>query len=116
MIGWLFLILAGAMIWHVMMINPYLSSWERLQEDREQVVVQEGAYGYIRHPMYLGIVVAFLGIPFALGSWWAMIPSVVLVGLFVYRTYREDLMLLQGLRGYADYAERVWYRLLPGIW
>jgi len=116
MIGWLLLTVAGLMVWHVMMTNAYLSSWARLQEDREQVVVQEGAYRRIRHPMYLGIIVAFLGIPLALGSWWAMIPSIVIVGLFVYRTHREDLMLIQGLTGYAEYTERVRYRLLPGIW
>jgi protein-S-isoprenylcysteine O-methyltransferase Ste14 len=116
MVGWLLLVLAGTMVWHVMMINAYLSSWARLQEDREQVIVQEGAYRYIRHPMYLGIIVAFLGIPLALGSWWALIPSTVIVGLFVYRTYREDLMLLRGLKGYGEYAEKVRYRLLPGIW
>jgi protein-S-isoprenylcysteine O-methyltransferase Ste14 len=116
LIGWLLLAVAGLMVWHVMMTNAYLSSWARLQEDREQVVVQEGAYRHIRHPMYLGIIVAFLGIPLALGSWWAMIPSIVIDGLFVYRTYREDLMLIHGLSGYAEYTERVRYRLLPGIW
>lgn len=116
MIGWLLLTVAGLMVWHVMMTNTYLSSWARLQEDREQVVVQEGAYRRIRHPMYLGIIVAFLGIPLALGSWWAMIPSIVIVGLFVYRTHQEDLMLIQGLTGYAEYTEWVRYRLLPGIW
>jgi protein-S-isoprenylcysteine O-methyltransferase Ste14 len=98
------------------MTNAYLSSWARLQEDREQVVVQEGAYRRIRHPMYLGIIVAFLGIPLALGSWWAMIPSLVIGGLFVFRTHREDLMLIRGLAGYAEYTERVRYKLLPGIW
>jgi protein-S-isoprenylcysteine O-methyltransferase Ste14 len=66
--------------------------------------------------MYLGIIVCFLGIPLVLSSWWAMIPSVVIVGLFVYRTYREDQMLIGGLAGYAEYTERVRYRLLPGIW
>ena len=96
--------------------NAYLSSWARLQEDRGQVVIQEGAYRRIRHPMYLGIIVGFLGIPLVLSSWWAMIPSVVIVGLFVYRTYREDQMLIVGLAGYAEYTERVRYRLLPGIW
>ena len=116
LIGWLLLILACLLIWHVMMTNAYLSSWARLQEDRGQVVVQEGAYRRIRHPMYLGIILAFLGIPLALGSWWAMIPSIVIDGLFVYRTYREDLMLIQGLAGYAEYTESVRYRLLPGIW
>jgi len=116
LIGWLLLAVAGLMVWHVMMTNAYLSSWARLQVDRDQVVVQEGAYRWIRHPMYLGIIVAFLGIPVALGSWWGLVPSVVIVALFVYRTYREDLMLIEGLSGYTDYATRVKYRLLPGIW
>jgi protein-S-isoprenylcysteine O-methyltransferase Ste14 len=116
LIGWSLLIFAGAMVWHVMMVNAYLSSWARIQEDRQQVVVQEGAYRFIRHPMYLGIIVAFLGIPLALGSWWAMIPSLVIVGLFVYRTRREDQMLIHGLPGYVEYTEKVRYRLLPGVW
>jgi len=116
LIGWLLLVVAGLMVWHVMMTNAYLSSWARLQEDREQVVVQEGAYRHIRHPMYLGVIVAFLGMPLALGSWWAMIPSTAIVGLFVYRTHQEDRMLIHGLSGYAEYAEKVRYRLLPGIW
>jgi protein-S-isoprenylcysteine O-methyltransferase Ste14 len=116
MIGWILLVVAGVMVWHVMMTNAYLSSCARLQEDRGQVVIQEGAYRHIRHPMYLGIIVGFLGIPLVLSSWWAMIPSVVIVGLFVYRTYREDQMLIGGLAGYAEYTDRVRYRLLPGIW
>lgn len=115
-VGWLLLIAAGLMIWHVMTTNPYLSSWARLQPDRGQVVVQEGAYGHIRHPMYLGIIVAFLAMPLVLCSWWAMIPGMLNVGSFVYRTYREDRMLLRRLPGYAEYVERVRYRLLPKIW
>ena len=116
MTGWFLLIVAGMMVWHVMMTNAYLSSWARLQGDRGQVVIQEGAYRRIRHPMYLGIIVAFLGIPLALSSWWGAIPSTVIAGLFVYRTYREDRMLIHGLPGYAEYAERVRFRLLPGVW
>ena len=98
------------------MINDYLSSWARIQDDREQAVVKEGLYRHIRHPMYLGIILGFLGIPMVLNSWWAMIPSVIIVGLFVYRTYREDKMLIDSLVGYAEYTEKVKYRLLPGIW
>jgi protein-S-isoprenylcysteine O-methyltransferase Ste14 len=115
-IGWILLVMAGAMVWHVMMINAYLSSWARIQDDRGQVVVQEGAYRHIRHPMYLGIIVGFLGIPLVLSSWWAMILSIVIVGLFVYRTYREDQMLIEGLVEYAEYTKEVRYRLLPGLW
>jgi protein-S-isoprenylcysteine O-methyltransferase Ste14 len=116
MIGWMLLAMAGVMVWHVMMTNTYLSSYARLQEERGQVVIQEGAYRHIRHPMYLGIIVGFLGLPLVLSSWWAMIPSAVIAGLFVYRTYREDQMLIGGLAGYAEYTTRVRYKLLPGIW
>jgi protein-S-isoprenylcysteine O-methyltransferase Ste14 len=116
MIGWILLIVAGVIVWHVMMTNAYLSSWARIQEDRGQVVIQEGMYQRIRHPMYLGIITGFVGIPLVLSSWWAMIPSIVIVGLFVYRTYREDQMLIDGLAGYSEYTEKVRYRLLPGIW
>lgn len=116
MIGWVMLVVAGGMVWQVMMTNAYLSSWARLQEDRGQVVIQAGLYRWIRHPMYLAIMVGFLGIPLVLGSWWALIPGVMIVGLFVYRTYREDLMLQDGLTGYVEYTKKVKYRLLPGIW
>jgi protein-S-isoprenylcysteine O-methyltransferase Ste14 len=116
LIGWLLLVAAGVMIWHVMMTNAYLSSWARIQDERGQKVVQEGIYGHIRHPMYLGIMVCFLGIPLVLCSWWAMIPSILIIGLFIYRTNREDQMLMNGLDGYAEYSKKVKYRLLPGIW
>jgi protein-S-isoprenylcysteine O-methyltransferase Ste14 len=115
-LGWLLLIFAGIVVWHVMMINAYLSSWSRLQEDRGQVVVTEGLYRYVRHPMYLGVMVAFVGLPLVLGSWWALVPSLPNIGLFAYRTYREDNMLKDGLPGYSEYAREVRYRLLPGIW
>jgi protein-S-isoprenylcysteine O-methyltransferase Ste14 len=116
LIGWILLVAGGALVWHVMMTNTYLSSWARIQDDRGQVVVKEGIYRHIRHPMYLGIILCFLGVPLVLGSWWALIPSVIIVGLFVYRTYREDQMLKDGLAGYVEYTEEVKYKLFPGIW
>jgi protein-S-isoprenylcysteine O-methyltransferase Ste14 len=66
--------------------------------------------------MYLGIILAFGGVPLILDSCWALIPSAAIMGLFVYRTYREDQMLQSGLDGYVEYAQRVRYRLIPGIW
>ena len=116
MLGWGALCLSGAIIWHVMGVNAYLSSYARIQEDRGQVVVTQGLYGGVRHPMYLGIVVAFLGLPLALASWWALIPGVLIAALFVYRTAREDRMLHEKLDGYSEYAARVRFRLLPGVW
>jgi len=116
MLGWLLLVVSGIVVWHVMMTNAYLSSWSRLQKERGQVVVTEGLYRYVRHPMYLGVMIAFIGMPLVLGSLWALIPSLPNIGLFAYRTYREDNMLKDSLPGYAEYAQAVRFRLLPGIW
>ena len=116
LLGWALLCVTGTIIWHVMAVNAYLSSWARIQEDRGQMVVTEGLYRYVRHPMYLGIAIGFVGFPLVLASWWALIPSLMIVGLFVYRTAREDRMLRQKLPGYEEYAEKVRYRLLPGLW
>jgi protein-S-isoprenylcysteine O-methyltransferase Ste14 len=114
--GWVLLVIACTIVWHVMMTNAYLSSWARIQDDRGQVVVRDGLYGYIRHPMYAGILIAFLALPMVLNSWWSMIPAVLIIGIFIYRTYREDRLLLESLEGYAEYQQEVRYRLIPGIW
>jgi len=115
-LGWALICTTGAVVWHVMGVNAYLSSYARLQEDRGQVVVKDGLYGLVRHPMYAGIVLAFLGLPLVLGSWWALIPGMLIDAVFVYRTAREDRMLHEGLEGYAEYAREVRYRLFPGVW
>jgi protein-S-isoprenylcysteine O-methyltransferase Ste14 len=115
-LGWGLICASGAILWHVMGVNAYLSSYARLQEERGQTVVRDGLYGLVRHPMYAGIVLAFLGLPLVLGSWWALIPGLLIDVVFVYRTLREDRMLQEGLEGYAEYAEEVRYRLFPGVW
>ena len=88
----------------------------RIQDDRGQVVVTAGPYRYVRHPMYLGVILLFLGMPVALGSWWALWPGVVIGALFVLRTAKEDRMLRDELPGYAEYTQRVRYRLVPRVW
>ena len=116
LVAWIPLCLGGGIIWRVMAVNAYTSSWARIQDDRGQVVVRHGPYRLVRHPMYLGIVIGFTFLSLALGSWWALIPAAPIVGLFVYRTAREDRMLLDGLDGYDEYVEEVQYRLVPGLW
>ena len=54
--------------------------------------------------------------PLALGSLWALVPVILLCPLLVLRTVWEDQMLQAELPGYREYAQRVRYRLLPGIW
>jgi len=114
--GWSLLAICAAVIWHVSVTNTYLSRYARIQKDRDHAVVCDGAYGVVRHPMYLGIILLFCGLPLVLASWYSYVPSVVIMGLFVYRTRREDQMLREGLAGYAEYAQDVRYRLVPGIW
>ena len=114
--GWVLIVACGAVVWHVSTTNAYLSRYARIQDDRGHTVVRHGLYASVRHPMYLGIILLFCGLPVALGSWYAYPPSMAIVCLFVYRTSREDRMLHEGLTGYADYAQDVRYRLVPGIW
>ena len=115
-LGWLGQVLAGAIIFWAVVTNTYLSRVARIQEDRGQEVIVTGPYRYIRHPMYIGIIILFLSIPIALGSWWGLIPGISIAILFVIRTAKEDKMLHNELMGYKNYANRVRYRILPGIW
>jgi protein-S-isoprenylcysteine O-methyltransferase Ste14 len=96
--------------------NTFLSRQARIQDERHQVVVTSGPYRYLRHPMYLGILVLFLCLAPALGSWYALIPGLAIDVLFVVRTVKEDQMLREELPGYEDYAQRVRFRLVPGLW
>jgi protein-S-isoprenylcysteine O-methyltransferase Ste14 len=116
LLGWLGFFAAGSLIFWTLATNTFLSRMARIQHDRGQRVVTSGPYRYVRHPMYAGNVVLFLCTPLVLGSWWAGIPALLIGALFVLRTYLEDRMLQQELEGYSDYAQRVRYRLLPGIW
>ena len=115
-LGWLGLLAAFGLVWWVMASNPFLSRMVRIQDERGHVVVTTGPYNYVRHPMYVGTISAMICIPLVLGSYWALIPAVLIDILFVVRTAMEDRTLMEELPGYREYAARVRYRLLPGIW
>ena len=115
-IGGVLLVPAMIMPLWAMSANAYLSTMVRIQDDRGHQVVTTGPYRYVRHPMYVGTVFFGLCIPLFLGSWWTFIPCGLIVVIFIVRTALEDKTLQEELPGYAEYAERVRYRLLPGIW
>lgn len=106
----------GAWLWWIARTNSYLSSYARIQDDRGQRVVTSGPYRYVRHPMYAALMPFFVCVALILGSWWALVPGGVIGVLFVIRTALEDRMLQDELPGYTEYAQRVRYRLLPGVW
>jgi protein-S-isoprenylcysteine O-methyltransferase Ste14 len=97
-------------------VNRFFEPSVRIQTDRGHRVVDTGPYAIIRHPGYAFGFLLFLGIPLALGSLWALIPAILLCPLLVVRTVLEDRTLQAELPGYKEYAQRVRYRLLPGIW
>ena len=115
-IAWMGLVSAAALIFWTTTSNTFLSRQARIQEERSQKVVSTGPYRVVRHPMYLGILVLFLYLGPALGSFYALIPGSAIGILFVIRTGKEDAMLLNELSGYKDYAQRVHFRLIPGLW
>lgn len=108
--------LSLALTFWVMMSNTYLSTFVRIQDDRGHTTVSNGPYRYVRHPMYAGILLMSWGMPFLLGSWWAVIPGGLTIILFFIRTALEDRTLQAELPGYKEYAARVRYRLIPGVW
>ncbi len=99
-----------------MATNPYLETTVRIQEERAHRVIQTGPYRFVRHPMYLGIIVMASGWPLVWGMLWVYIPSAVVAILMVFRAAREDLTLQEELPGYTDYCRRTRYRLVPGVW
>ena len=96
--------------------NRFFSATVRLQTDRGHEIVSDGPYRYVRHPGYAGMIVYSLFEPLALASYWAFVPAVLAVALFIVRTYLEDTTLQEELSGYREYAGRVRNRLVPYVW
>jgi protein-S-isoprenylcysteine O-methyltransferase Ste14 len=96
--------------------NRFFSSVVRIQTDRGHVVCDTGPYRMVRHPGYAGNIPPLVGIVLALGSVWTLIPAAVALIIAVIRTALEDQTLQRELPGYRDYARRVHYRLIPGIY
>jgi protein-S-isoprenylcysteine O-methyltransferase Ste14 len=78
-------------------------------------MITSGPYRIVRHPGYTSAIALFVGIPFALASWWALLPAALAIAFLVVRTSWEDRLLQSELSGYADYVRRTHYRLLPGV-
>lgn len=98
----------------VMRENAYLSRTVEVQED--QIVIDTGLYGIVRHPMYAVTIWLFLSIPVVLGSWWSLLCFLPYVAVIAVRIRNEEKVLEEGLKGYSEYKKRVKYRLFPFIW
>jgi protein-S-isoprenylcysteine O-methyltransferase Ste14 len=96
--------------------NSFAVPQVRVQAERAQTVVSDGPYRYVRHPMYSGALLLFVGGPMLLGSQWALAGSALLIAGLILRILGEERVLLQDLPGYEAYTQQVKFRLFPGLW
>ncbi len=115
-LGYVLLTIGMAGTAWVMRVNKFAEMSIRIQTERGHHVVDTGPYAFVRHPFYVATFPLLAGMPLALGSYWALIPAAVAGIALVVRTALEDRVLHDELPGYKEYAGRVRYRLLPGVW
>ena len=94
--------------------NRYAASTIEVVEG--QTVISTGPYAIVRHPMYAGAILVFLGTPLALGSWWGLLFTPLFIGWFAWRLLDEERFLRANLRGYDEYMRMAPYRLVPYVW
>lgn len=116
LLGLVLMVASSILLNWAMIENPHFEPTVRIQEDRGHRVVSSGPYGFVRHPGYLSGILWMSAIPLIVGSLYAFVPVALYGALMVLRTHLEDRTLHEELAGYPEYAERVRYRLLPGIW
>ena len=94
--------------------NSYAAA--NIAVEETQTVTSTGLYGIVRHPMYMGGLIMFAGIPLALDSCWGLAVLVPVVIAVVVRIADEEKLLNQELAGYREYASKVHHRLVPYVW
>lgn len=107
-------LLSYIMYAEVLRENAYLSRTIEVQEN--QKVIDTGLYGIVRHPMYSATVLMFLSMPLVLGSLPSFVIMLAYIPIIVKRIKNEEVVLLKGLDGYADYCRKVRYRIIPFVW
>jgi protein-S-isoprenylcysteine O-methyltransferase Ste14 len=98
----------------VMITNPYI--WSEVPIQHGQTICSAGPYRFVRHPAYAGLILQALGVPILLGSLWALVPGIMAAMCIIVATSSEDRILQAKLPGYQDYAQKVRFRIFPGLW
>lgn len=107
-------VLGYALFARVLTENRYAARTVEIEPGHE--LVTTGMYRLVRHPMYLAVLIMYAATPVALGSWWALLPVVLLPVVLAARIHDEERMLVDELPGYRDYQARTRFRLVPGVW
>jgi protein-S-isoprenylcysteine O-methyltransferase Ste14 len=115
-LGAVLIALCMLVVWQTFRFNTFAAPQVRVQIDRQQRVITDGPYRIVRHPMYSGALLMFVGTPLLLGSWWGLLFVPLAVVGIGFRAVGEEQMLRVELPGYDDYTRDVRFRLFPGIW
>ena len=115
-VGALLLEVGIALLGWAMLANTHFETTVRVQHDRRHRVVDTGPYRLVRHPGYAAALFLSVGSPLVLRSGWAFLPFALAIGVLAVRAVLEERLLRHELDGYTDYARRVRYRFVPGIW
>ena len=114
LLGLALVLLGYLMILYVFITNSYAS--RVVEVEKGQRVITTGPYALVRHPMYVGVIFFYGATPIALGSYGALVPSLLIIPILVFRIKDEEKELLENLAGYREYAQKVKYRLVPYVW
>ena len=115
-VGVLVLVGSFVMMYLAFRENAFVTPTVRIQEERGQTVVSSGPYKYVRHPMYSGFLLFFVGMPLLLGSAFGLLLAPVLIGVIARRAVLEERLLRKELPGYDAYMAQVKYRFIPYVW
>ena len=108
------ILLGYLLIFFVFKQNSYAS--RIVEVEKNQKVISTGLYGFVRHPMYIGVIIMFVPTSIALGSYWGLIPMTTIPIALVFRIINEEKVLSKDLPGYKDYCQKTRYRLIPYVW
>lgn len=109
-------VVLGSYILYVLVPKTNTFASRVVEVEQGQQVITSGPYLLVRHPMYLAMIMMMTATPLALGSYWAMLPSIGFILLLAARAKNEEELLLVELKGYREYTQKIRYRLFPGIW
>lgn len=114
LVGDLLIALGFLIVFLVFKENTFTSA--TIEIAHKQKVISTGFYALVRHPMYLGAVILSVGMILALGSWWNILPCLLMLPALIWRLLEEEIFLVKYLPGYRDYQKKIKYHLAPFIW
>ncbi len=83
-------VFAGYMVFFWVLVTNSFTS-RVIEVEANQKVISSGPYALVRHPMYTGVLIMYLASPAALGSYWALLPAILIVPLLIARIYNRPL-------------------------